>query len=230
MSFGFDVPILDDSDSWAEASAAYQAGLAYARKWQADARTALVDVGEYPPAYQNEESNWLISYWSPTAWKGLNLTLDPQFEPVGQTEWGAFYRETVERVGAELLGPHRFSFVPEIGQPGPDGLSFVFRRPAQDSNGNEFIDVQISASVMLTPPPRRFTINLVRNFGERPLFGAFGGWEGRLGQFLPQPQPDKWWAFKDEVEYEAELRLALAEAVTYGLPAFASHPSTAEQE
>ncbi len=219
MSFGFDGPILDDSESWAEASAAYQAGLKYARAWQADARTALVDVGEYPPAHQSEAGLWEVLYWSPGAVKGLRLLLNDQLGLAGQSEWGAFYRETARRVGAEGLGQAGFEFAPEVSQPGPDGLAFVFRRPSPAKPDYfEFVDVQLSTSVMLTPPPRRFTVNLVVNEGKRPMFGQFGGWEGRLGQFLPNPNPDKWWPFKDEIEYESQLRSALSDTLTYGLP------------
>jgi len=221
MSFGFNAPILDDSDSWAEASQAFQVGLSFAHLWQADARTALVDVGEYPPAHQNAQSNWEVLYWSPGLVKGLRLILDQTLNLVEQSEWGGFYLETAQRVGQEILGPEGFSFVLEIGQPGPDGLSFVFRRSAAIDEANEFVDIQLSTSVMLTPPPRRFTINLVRNEGLRPLFGANGGWEKRLGHILPQPQPDRWWSFKDETEYEGQLREALAAVISYGLPAMA---------
>ncbi len=228
MSFGVDSPILDDAESWEEASRAYQTGLPYARDWQSDARTALVELGEYPPAHLNAQGQWEILYWSPGTVKGLRLILDQQLNLVSQAKWGAFYLETARQLGDEILGPQRFSFRPEISQPGPDGLSFVFRRPSSDGNTdddttNEFIDIQISTSVMLTPPPRRFTINLVKNAGERPMFGAFGGWEGRLGEFLPTSQPDRWWLFQDEAEYAAQLREALSATVTYGLPALASH-------
>ncbi len=215
-----DNPVLDDSDDWFEARAAYKAGLKIARQWQSDARTALVDVGEYPPAHVNEDGLWEVQYWSPAARKGLVVFLDKQLEVARQTEWGAFYQDLAAKVGTEILGSQGFSYVPEISQPGPDGLSFVFRRPSTSfSNQHDFVDVQISTSVMLTPPPRRFTINLVRNNGERPMFGQFGGFETRLSTLLPDAKSDYWWSFKTEEEYEARLHEAFQAVVQYGLAA-----------
>jgi len=219
--FGFSdkEPELDDADSWADATAAYRAGLATARQWQPDARTALTEATEYPPAHINNEGEWEIYYWSTTGVKGLLLFLDEGLGLLRQEEWGSFYRDVAVRVGTEFLDPHGFSYTQEVSQPGPEGLSFVFRK-SNPVGLTQFVDVQISTSVMLTPPPRRFTINLVQNPGERPLFGASGGFEARLSAILPNAKPDFWWSFKDESEYEARLREAFSQTVEYGLPAF----------
>lgn len=216
----YDNPVLDDSDEWFEAQGAYKVGLKVARQWQAEARTALVDVGEYPPAHQNEVGEWEIQYWSPTARKGLVVFLDKQLTPLRQQEWGAFYEEKARQLGVTFLEPQGFSYVRELGSPGPDGLSFIFRRQSPTyPNQHEFVDLQISTSVMLTPPPRRFTVNLIRNNGERPLFGQFGGFETRLSAVLPNSKADYWWSFKSEEEYEARLREAFEGVLEYGLAA-----------
>jgi hypothetical protein len=207
---------LEDSESWAEASAAYKAGLDVARFWQPDARTALTEITEYPPAHQDVEGIWEIYYWSPSQVKGLLVKLNPQLEPLGKEEWGAFYRDRVLQVAAEYIGQFGFEYAPEVSQPGPENLSFVFRRAAADSI-YEFVDVQISTSVMLTPPPRRFTINLVKNPGDRPLFGTGGGFETRLSAVIPGSKPDFWWAFRDELEYSLKLREAFEKIRESGL-------------
>jgi hypothetical protein len=212
-------PALDEEE-WFEARGAYKAALKIARQWQSDARTALVEAGEYPPAHVNENGEWEVQFWSPGARKGLLVFLNSQLEALRQQEWGAFYQEMAQKVGAEILGPQGFEYVPEISQPGPDGLSFVFRRPSPSyPNQHDFIDLQISTSVMLTPPPRRFTINLVRNNGDRPMFGQFGGYESRLSVLLPDSKPDFWWSFKTEAEYEERLREAFKAVVQHGLAA-----------
>ena len=216
----FDDTRLDDSGDWADATAAYQAGLPVARQWQPDARTALVEPGEYPPAHLNATGEWEIQYWSPGARKGLNLYLSKDHQVLRQEEWGAFYQEKAVEVGKEILGPHGFEYVPEISRPGPDSLSFVFRRPSPTYNGqSDFVDLQISTSVMLTPPPRRLNINLIRNDGDRPMFGQGGGYETRLSALLPDKKVDYWWPFKDEAEYEERLRETFGLVVKYGLAA-----------
>ncbi|MBN9388640.1 MAG: hypothetical protein J0I20_11350 [Chloroflexi bacterium] len=216
----FDEPFLDDSGNWAGATAAYQAGLAAAQQWEPDARTALVEPGEYPPAHLTQAGEWEIQYWSPGARKGLNLYLSKDHQVLRQEEWGAFYQQKAVEVGSEILGPQGFVYVPEISRPGPDSLSFVFRRPSPTYAGqNDFVDLQISTSVMLMPPPRRLNINLVRNTGDRPMFGQGGGYETRLGAILPDKKLDYWWPFKDEAEYEAQLRETFGLVVKYGLAA-----------
>jgi hypothetical protein len=213
-------PYLDDSGNWAGATAAYQAALPAARQWQPDARTALVEWGEYPPAHLNQAGEWEVQLWSPQARKGLLLFLNKDLQVLREQEWGAFYQEIAARVGREILGPQGFEYVPEISRPGPDSLSFVFRRPSPTFSGqHDFVDLQISTSVMLTPPPRRLNLNLVRNEGERPLFGALGGYEPRLGAILPEPKLDYWWPFKDEAGYEASVREVFGLVVQYGLAA-----------
>ena len=72
---------------------------------------------------------------------------------------------------------------------------------------------------MLTPPPRRFTITVVRNSGERPMFGQFGGFERRLATLIPDRKPDYWWSFKTEADYEARLYEAFGAVIEYGLAA-----------
>lgn len=221
MSFTPDLPDLADdaAEAW-EAHAAYKAGLVFARQWQADAKSALTNLDEYPPAHVNENGEWEISYWSPSSRAGLKLWLDNQHNLRRKEEWGAFYQEIAVKVGTEILGRQDFQYAPEVSFPGPDHLSFVFRRPSATYAGQtDFVDVQISTAVMLTPPPRRFTINLVRNKGERPLFGQFGGYEVRLGVVLPTPNPDKWWSFRNEQEYEARLREVFEDVIKYGLAA-----------
>jgi hypothetical protein len=219
QEINFDTPGPHEYDEWFEARAAYKAGLQIARAWQNDARTALVEIGEYPPAHVNEDGDWEAQYWSPSARKGLIVFLDGKLELARQEEWGAFYQEMAQKVGAELLAPPGFSYVPEISQPGPDGLSFIFRRPSPTyANQHDFVDLQISTSVMLTPPPRRFTITLIRSTGERPMFGQLGGYETRLSVVLPDAKPDYWWSFKTEEEYETRLREAFNGVVHYGLP------------
>src|SRR5690349_3583217 len=159
---------LDDSGDWSDATAAYQAALPMARQWQPDARTALVEPGEYPPAHKNQAGEWEVQFWSPRARAGLNVFLDKERKTLRQEEWGAFYQQTAVEVGREILGPHGFEYAPEIGRPGPESLSFVFRRPSPTYSGqHDFVDLQISTSVMLTPPPRRLNVNLVRNEGDR---------------------------------------------------------------
>lgn len=217
-NLNFDEPSLDDSEDWFEARNAYKTGLKTARAWQPDARTALVDVEDYPPAHVNEEGQWEAQYWSPNARKGLVVFLSKELELLRQEEWGAFYQEQAQAIGSEILGRHSFTYVPEISTPGPDGLSFVFRRPSPTyPNQNDFIDIQISTSVMLTPPPRRFTINLIRNQGDRPVHGQWGGYTMRLGNVLPEPKLDYWWSFKTEEEYAEKLREALNLVVQHGL-------------
>ncbi|HEX2915228.1 MAG TPA: hypothetical protein VH186_30970 [Chloroflexia bacterium] len=210
----------DDGDDWFEARNAFKAGLKIARQWQPDARSALIEVEEYPPAHVNEEGEWEAQYWSPGARKGLVVYLDKELQPIRQEEWGTFYQEMAVKAGNEILGPQGFSYAPEISPPGPDGLSFIFRRQSPTyRNQHDFVDVQISTSVMLTPPPRRFTINLIRNNGDRPLYGQFGGYEARLGTLLPEPKMDYWWSFKTEEEYEAKLYETFRLVVQYGLSA-----------
>jgi hypothetical protein len=210
----------DDSESWAEATNAYRAALPHARQWQPDARTALTETTEYPPAHVNEEGEWEIYFWSPGQVGGLLIFLSPELELLRQEEWGGFYRDTVVRLANEMLGAYGFSYAAEVSPPGPEGLSFVLRRQGQ-ADQYDFIDVQISTSVMLTPPPRRFTINLVKNKGDRPLFGANGGYEVRLSTLFSTPKPDFWWGFKNEEEYEARLREAFLQTIEFGLPALA---------
>lgn len=211
---------LDDSGNWADATAAYRAALPFARQWQPDARTALVEWGEYPPAHLNQAGEWEIQFWSPGVRVGLNLFLDKDHKVLRQQEWGAFYQQKAVQVGQEILGPQNFEYVPEISHPGPESLSFVFRRPSLTYSGQQdFVDLQISTSVMLTPPPRRLNINLVRNEGDRPMFGQFGGFETRLGAILPEQKLDYWWPFKDEAEYEARLCETFGLVVQHGLAA-----------
>lgn len=211
---------LDDSGDWSDATAAYRAALPVARQWQPDARTALVEPGEYPPAHQNQAGEWEAQFWSPGARAGLNVFLDKAHQLLRQEEWGAFYQQTAVGVGREILGPQGFEYVPEIGRPGPESLSFVFRRPSPTYSGqSDFVDLQISTSVMLTPPPRRLNVNLVCNEGDRPMFGQGGGFETRLGAILPDKKVDYWWPFKDEAEYEAVLREVFGLVVRYGLAA-----------
>ncbi len=210
----------ENSEDWFEARAAYKAGLKVARQWQSEARTALVDTDEYPPAHVNEEGEWEAQYWSPTTRKGLIVFLNKDLEVLRQTEWGAFYEAMAVAASQEILAGQGFSYNPEIGRPGPEALSFVFQRPSPTyPNQSDFIDVQISTSVMLTPPPRRFTINLVRNNGDRPMFGQFGGYETRLAAVIPDYKPDFWWSFKTEQEYETQLREAFGLIIQYGLAA-----------
>ncbi|MDB5082340.1 MAG: hypothetical protein JWP00_4264 [Chloroflexi bacterium] len=217
---GQDDTFLADSDNWSDATAAYKAGLPAAQKWQPDARTALVEWGEYPPAHLNQAGEWEIQLWSPAARQGLNLFLSKDLQVLRQQEWGSFYQAKAVEVGQEILGPQGFEYVPQISRPGPESLSFVFRRPSPTYEGqSDFVDLQISTSVMLTPPPRRLNINLVRNEGERPMFGQFGGFETRLGAILPDKKTDYWWLFKDEAEYEARLRETFGLVVQYGLAA-----------
>ncbi len=218
MFGNLDDPVLDDSDDWFEAQRAYKTGLGVARRWQSDARTALVDIGEYPPAHLDDNGMWEAQYWSPAVRKGLVVWLTKELATERQAEWGAFYQDIAQAAGTEILGSQGFAYVPEVSPPGPDGLAFVFRRQSPTyREQHDFVDLQISTSVMLTPPPRRFTINLVRNRGDRPLFGQFGGYETRLGVVLPEPKPDYWWSFKTEAEYEQRLREAFGLVVQYGL-------------
>ena len=215
-----DIQAVEASEDWSAAQGAYRAGLLVARQWQPDARSALVEIGEYPPAHVNEEGQWESHYWSPAARNGLIVYLDQKLAPVGQQEWGGFYQEMAVRVGQAVLGTQGFSYVPQISAPGPDRLSFVFRRPSPTyPNQQDFVDLQISTSVMLTPPPRRFTINLIRSTGDRPMFGQIGGYETRLGNLLPEPKIDYWWSFKTEEEYEARLNETFGLVVEYGLAA-----------
>lgn len=210
----------DNDDGWFEARDAYKAGLKAARLWQADARTALVEAGEYPLAHVNANGQWEIQYWSPAARKGLVVLVSKELQVVGSAEWGAFYQVMAVKVATELLASYGFRYLPEVSQPGPDGLSFVFRRASTTyHNQHDFIDLQISTSVMLTPPPRRFTITLVRNSGEHPMFGQFGGFERRLATLIPDVKPDYWWSFKTEAEYEARLYEAFGAVIHYGLAA-----------
>ncbi len=215
-----DIQAVEENEDWSASRTAYRAGLLVARQWQPDARSALVEVNEYPPSHINAEGNWESQYWSPAGRVGLTVWLDQALQTVGQHQWGAFYQVVAAQVGSEVLGSQGFLYVPEIGTPGPDGLSFIFKRPSPTYAGQtDFVDVQISTSVMLTPPPRRFTINLIRSNGDRPQFGQAGGFETRLGSLLPESKPDLWWSFKSEAEYEAELRETLGLVVQFGLAA-----------
>ncbi|MEI7554150.1 hypothetical protein [Candidatus Chlorohelix sp.] len=214
--FNLEEPELNDSESWADATEAFKRGIIIARQWQPDARTALTEIADYPPAHLNEKKSWEIFFWSPKAIKGLVLYLDTEYNLLNQNEWGVFYRESVIKIGQELLAPYHYGFAEDVSQPGPEQFSFVFRRTIIGAQ-TCFVDVQISTTVMLTPPPRRFTINLVKNAGESPLFGSSGGFETRLSNLIPGTKPDYWWSFRNESEYEKQLREAFGSFLKYGL-------------
>jgi hypothetical protein len=214
--FNLEEPELDDSDSWTDATEAFKRAIIIARQWQPDARTALTEITEYPPAHLDNNGRWEIFFWSPKVVKGLVLYLDTEYNLLSQNEWGALYRESAIKIGQELLTPHHYEFAADVSQPGPEGLSFVFRRTIPGAQ-TCFIEVQISTTVMLTPPPRRFTINLVKNVGDRPLFGSNGGFETRLSNLIPGAKPDYWWSFRNESEYEERLREAFESFLKYGL-------------
>lgn len=219
MNPELNIPPPDEPES-EEVREAYRAGVEFARaNWQPDARTAVTALEETATAHQNQSGEWEMLLWSATARRGLRVFLDRELKVSRHEEWGAFYEATARQVGDEILGHHGFSYAREVSFAGPDNLSFVFRRQSPTyAEQYDFVDIQISSSIMLTPPPRRFTVNLLRNKGERPAFGGeFGGYEQRLAAVIPDMQPDYWWSFKTEEDYAQKLREALQAVVQHGL-------------